>query len=99
MGSLDKMECRSLKPLFSSCSMRLRNASIASSISSWSVRRPGAGHACSRRHVGQVPGQAQIGVQEPPDVHLENLYIPAYTLVKKGYLVLNCVILTYPSLY
>ena len=72
---------------------------MASSISSWSVRRPGAGHACSRRHVGQVPGQAQIGVQEPPDVHLENLCIPAYTLVKKGYLVLNFVILTYPTLY
>ena len=39
MGSLDQIECRSLKPLVSCCSMWLRNTSIASSISSWSGSR------------------------------------------------------------
>ena len=55
-----------------------------------------ARHACSRHHQNKVPGQAQIGliigVQEPSDVPFENLHVPRFSLVKKGYPDLSCTI-------
>jgi len=105
MDSLDNMECRSLKPLFSACSMRLRNALMASSISSWSGRAcmfsssygSGAwqGPDCCAG-ISRLPSRKPEVTRLCLDQTRLSQVIPL-NLIR--YLVLTGVILRYPTLY